>query len=518
METEVLPMTKKKKNKNSWQIYFCQKYIETIKKSEYEQMIDAINFLKNVKKNESEEQSHQRNTEILDLKYLMLISLYFKELTEVLKEQSECDSEEMGWEIETNKITEGEIFSSFNDLCRRLDIKPPNGKRQREQYKAKFRKYFDYIELNNGNSIMILEVFEFQAENPIENSRGKYIKEMQFLILNFLLKVASKHPEKIDSDGYMEYQTTNYQLLYHELKLINPYLQEHKDKEYMLDSFFGDKYPEYFQNQGISYNRMFLHNRLRDKMQSALSTALRKLNKVDEMIDLKEFPVVKIDDLETGKWQWMEIHSQKENTYIKNVRKNIARSLGEKNSWDCLYHGKQVEFEQKLHDKIYADKGWSEIRYRIKIGFNINHILEFIGDYTDTKTYKRILSDNIALALNQAIEKAVLSDNQQYLSVRQNYIESLKKHMVQTKTESEIQQEYDAEHYYKGHKYREGFTESQNLMIGYIVNPDELKNDEIKTYRKQWLNKMNDNKREILGRCLTEEEDGLFLNLLGDVE
>jgi hypothetical protein len=369
--------------------------------------------------------------------------------------------------------------------------------------------------MDYSNQIMILEIFE----EPIGKNQtytGKYIKEMQWLILNHLLSIARQNSELLDADGYMEYKTTYSQMLNKELKLISPYLKEHIDEDFLLDSFFTSKFPEYFQQQGAKFNLRFLYNKLYDRVKSALSTALKKLDKLDEMIDLEELYIVKVDDSKNGQWYWKEIHSQKEKTYIKNTRKSVAESLGYKNSWDCLYHGKQNEFEERLFNRVFIEQGWTEVRFRLSIGFNINHILKYIGEYTDVCSYKKILNDAIAFSMNQAALKAYQKDNDKFFQARDAYVIERKRVCVE-QTIEEIQEEYDSEYGYN-RIFREGFTDSQSLIIGYVVNPDDVRLEELKAYRRDWLKEhLKEYQKERLEDAynseeLLRDEDELFMD------
>lgn len=493
---------RKKEQKNLCQVNFYKNFVKADSKTDFEKMIDAITLLQNVGTKNELNVELQRQEELSNLKKLAYFSGYFETLSKILAAKNVEDILK-NIELDTSKLKAGQIFKSFNELCRVIEIKPPSGKRQREEYKTKFKRFFDFVEMDYSNQIMILEIYEI----PFENNRGKFIREMQLLILNYLLAVASKNTEIIDSEGYMEYKTTYSKMMKNELKLISPYFYYYKNDNSLVDDFFCSKYPQNFSYNNIVFNRKFLYNKLYSKIKSSISTALKKLNKVDEMIDLEEFYIVKIMDSKTDTWHWEEIKSQKEKTYIKNTRKSVAESLGYKTSWDCLYNGKKEEFEQKFFDCVQAEKGWMEVRFRVSIGFNVKHILKFIGEYTEVSTYRQILNENLSIALNQSAVKVYQESNKQYIKEREKYIECIKE--MDFRSNKEISEEYDDNNCSK-RKYLDDFPDNQKLMIAYIVNPDNNKKEELIEYKKQWLSK----KPEIstIDNLFAEDEDELFMD------
>lgn len=62
------------------------------------------------------------NQEVAYLRYLAGIANYFRDVFEELKKVANAKAVEGSLEIDTKKIKQGEIFPSFNELCRKPGI------------------------------------------------------------------------------------------------------------------------------------------------------------------------------------------------------------------------------------------------------------------------------------------------------------------------------------------------------------------------------------------------------------
>lgn len=498
-------MPRKEKIQVVMERMFAKQLAESCKQDEFENYRNCISFLQNVPTTFNDVEEAKRQKDLLQLQTVISLGNYFKELSIQLRENN-ADSNIKNrkiYEIDTSKLYVGMIIKNFRELCRIVGIpenKIPTAKGQYEDKRKILRRYFDFYEMKNNNQIIILEIYS----EPLEKTRntGKYLKETQILILDFLLNEARKHPKALDKNGYMEIKTTYSKLLKKQLKLINPCFSI----ENFLSDFFTEKYPEYFEEANAIYNLRNIYSRLFSKTRGAVHTALYKLNSIGEMLDVEEYYIVKIVEHTEEKgevYEWIEINNQKEKNYIKNTKKDIAESLGYKNSWQVFFNGKGEEYDEKFNETIRKQKGWNEVRYRVSIGFNVNHILKYLNEY-NTPNYKEILFENFARELNKQALDLFYKDETQYIAERERYIETEKKFsFLSNKSLEDLENQYDSKYYFK-RTYKKSFPDAQKLITAFTVNPREEQITELKEYKKDWLKKKDE---KIIDFTLDEYED-----------
>lgn len=507
---------RQKEKKNKQQLaYYNGAFRDAVSKSDFEKNIDCISFLQNINSG-----NEQCKTELQYLAAISILGEYIRLLNYSLKEKlkSESSEESSESELDTSKLYAWQIIKNFSELCRLVGIKPPSNNRQKEQYKNKFHRFFDFAEMDFSDNIIILEIYDKPLQRTQKYS-GKFIREIQLLILNMLISVAQQNPDALDEDGYMEYVTTYSRLLHKDLHLINSDFNKKIGNKYVFNSFFEEKYSDYFsERNSVEFNLITLYNRILQKYKGGVTTALQKLSGVEEMITFQKYHIAKKQE-ENENYKWVEIHSQKEETYIKNTRKVIAESMGYKNSMDCYNHGDGKAFEEKFNSKILQEKGWLEIRYRIKIGFNINHILSYVWEYQDVESYRAVLNRNMEEALNQQAIEQYQKDFEQYQSEKEKFIEAIKTGEIDCLygDAAEMEKQFDSKSTTYKKRYQQEYPESQRIITSYVVNPDLEMKDELNQFKKSMRKQATINIMENqIDLGLYEDEEALFIDSLDD--
>lgn len=505
-------MTRKEKaQRNDVQRLFYSKYSEAVNKNELEQLADAIAFLENISINPNNIQQHQNTLHELKLlvSFNMLLKVTSEIWTQFNEDANKKDFPSTSKELDVSKLYAGQIIKNFNELCTLVSFKKPDGKRQREQYKKKFSRYFDFVEMEYSNQIVILEIYE-EPLAKAQTYSGKFLNEIKYIILNYLIHVANNNPAAHDSDGYYELRTTYSRLMKKDLQLISPLFDEHIGDDYLLDSFFSQNYADCFQHSNVKYNLIVLSNRLYTKIRGAISTALRRLSSVDEMITLEEGYEAKIQS--SCSFEWKPISSKKDKTYLLNTMKDVAYNLGYKNSWQCRWHGKQKEFETELFKRTLKDKGWGEVRFRIKIGFNYLHLLKYMDEFSDYVDYRQSFFTNMAAALNSQALDWYNKEKTSYLEGWNRYLNIAKEYSSHVSID-ELWEEYEAKNYHF-RRYKDDFVDGQKLLTDYIINPDDIKKQELIQYKRCWIKHANESK--LCSNLTASEENDLYLDFEED--
>ena len=312
----------------------------------------------------------------------MYLYLYYLSTCLYRYTQQHKDDEQQplhSWEIDTGRLKPGDMFPNYKKLCEHLGVQPKSGKGRKLQ-EDMFRRYFDYQKVEGSQAIIIMDVYS-EPQDRTEYRNAKFINQIKVLIM---AKLCEEYHDGKARDNTIIYNTS-YSNLMKKLNLVNFYFWGKGDSKGENSSlnYFLKTYPQLFSydsnmkdNNSFLWNSRFFFSITMNKIKDAIRSALNSLQK-DDIITYKPGYMILLSDTRQTK----RLATDKEEAILKEIRKEIAESMGYRNSHIACFY-KPDEFYRQFRNRIMERFGWKDAYFNIRISITVKNLFREISSYT----------------------------------------------------------------------------------------------------------------------------------------
>jgi len=283
-------------------------------------------------------------------------------------------------EVDTTKITEGQIFDTYPELCRALGCEVYGGYQKTKQLKD-FARYFKYEK--SGKQYIITEIYtKPMSEEYRIAANAKYIMFVQNILLSYLSQ----------QDNEIIYLTQ--QNLWMILGMINNKYTimrtPHRREELMYLS----------EDMSIfDINHFFTRSntKFRDIVKTALnSLKRRKLLLCDEVYRIGE---IAGDDFFSSVMTYRDA-TDTERKYILRTERALLKEFGFETDYQLFSSDKRSLYYEKLEKIFQREKGWNNVYMCYKFIYDKSNIIAAINEDEEVKR----MNDLIVDVLNEQAE------------------------------------------------------------------------------------------------------------------
>lgn len=289
-------------------------------------------------------------------------------------------------EIDTSNIKIGDEFKNYKELCKALNIKPLKGNSRTKQ-EIRIQKYIDYEKAKYSQRIIILDIYE----NPIEETHrnARYVNEVKALIMCELFHCLPNNHNSIN--GTIVYKTT-YSKLIKRLGLVNKYFFNFDIPLYTYAMNDEPTLFDYNSDKAVNHNSFIYNYRLffdtvLDKQKGIIKSALKSLRAEGLLKFHGNYMIITYN--QSGQRNDI-VATDEDEGYIAEAEKYAANQLGYRNGNIIKIARRHFpkEFNRIFKNKIFTEKGWYDVYYRITINITYNNLTSCISDYTNLKLDK----------------------------------------------------------------------------------------------------------------------------------
>lgn len=407
--------------------------------------------------------------DFISLASLNLLAEYFRELN--ITQKSKADSK---LKCDTSKLYIGLVVKNYKEMCLLLNEDAKTGKAKKIQMKE-WARYFEYEKINNSNEYIILDIYPEPMPRGTKRNT-KFTNQLIILMLRELIK------KKENDEGNIIYCTT-YQKLIKKLNIVNKFFYKESLR------FFISRYPEWFKSDEDFENFKKEYNIFKiitkRKIKGAVKSALANLKK-DNLIFYTEYHKIREND------DYRKATTDEE-IYIQSLKKEIAKSMGYRNSnVATLYDSKK--FNELFTERLQAETGWDYIFYQLEIGTKKDMLLKHISEYTSYPLEESIYEISstkeniIRLEYNNNLSNTLIEQVENMADTKlKNKIKKFRENNTEYDdlTDEEIFQIYGLDKEISD-KYNTGYIGKQKTLINYLIPFDKEKIQElIDFYSKQ---------------------------------
>jgi len=285
-------------------------------------------------------------------------------------------------ELDTSKLTEGQIFNTYPELCRTLGCEVYGGYQKTKQLKD-FGRYFNYEK--DGKKIIITEIYpEPMNEEYRVAANAKYVTFVQNILLSYL----SQQEEEII------YITP--QRLWLLLGMVNnKYLvmkQHYRRQELLTLSEDMDMF---------DINHFFVRSnmKIRDILKSGLGSLKRRKLLICE--EVYRIGILESDSAYFRSGIVYRDATDNEKKYILRTERKLLKEFGFETDYQMLCSDKRTDYYNELGKIFKKEKDWENIYHCYKFIYDKGNIIEAINEDEETKQMNQLVID----ALNEQAEK-----------------------------------------------------------------------------------------------------------------
>ena len=297
-------------------------------------------------------------------------------------------------ELDTSKLTEGQIFDTYPELCRTLGCEVYGGYQKTKQLKD-FGRYFNYEK--DGKKFIITEIYpEPMSEEYRIAANAKYVAFIQNILLSYL----SQQEEEI---VYITQQQ-----LWTILGMVNnkyflmraPHRKE--DLMKLSDDMTMFDITHFFSRSGM-------------KFQDIIKTSLDSLKRRKLLLYERPYRIGELisdDDFFFHSGVVYREATDNEKKYILRTEKKIMNGLGFSDSFKLHASDKCITYYDKLEKTFKEEKGWNNVYLCYKFIYDKNNILEEINENEDVKKMNELIIEVLnEQAENNYKKKGYTSDS-----------------------------------------------------------------------------------------------------------
>ncbi len=416
--------------------------------------------------------------EFIFLLKLNLIAEHFRELS-----ISQKSNTNINLECDTSSLFIGLVVKNYKEMCILLNEDTKTGKAKIKQIEN-WKRFFDFEKLSNSNEYIILDIYPEPFPKGTKRNT-QFTNQLAVLILRELIK------QKENDEGNIIYYTT-YRKLIKKLNVVNQFFYKESLK------FFISKYPEWFKSDSDFENFKRDYNIFKTltkrKIKGAVQSALVNLKK-DNLIYYTEHHRIKVNDSYRNA-------TTNEEIYIQSVKKEIAESMGYRNSNVATLYDAE-KFNELFTERLQAETGWDYVFYQLEIGTKKDMLLKHITEYTSYPLRESIyeLSDNkensIRLEYNSNLSNALVEQAENMADTKiRNKMKQFRENNAEydDMTDEEIIQIYGLDKEILN-KYDNQYIERQKSLINYLISFDKCRIQELADF---YLNQICNAEQEFI--------------------
>ena len=295
-------------------------------------------------------------------------------------------------ELDTSKLTEGQVFETYPELCRALGCEPVKGNSKPKLLKE-FERYFNYEK--DGKKFIITEIYpEPISEEYRIAANAKYVGYIQNLLLPYL----AQQPEEIT------------------------YIRRHK--LWMILGMINSK-----------YLIMRAPHRKDDLLQLSEDMSVFDINHFFSRSSTKFYDIIKtsLNSLKRRKLVlWEDIYrigemistdsfrsemiyreaTDSEKKYILKTERNVLKEFGYDSEHQIKASNQRIAYYDKLAEIFKKEKGWVDVFSCYKFIYDKSNILEVINEDTELQEMNEVIVQTLnEQAENNYKKKGYTADN-----------------------------------------------------------------------------------------------------------
>lgn len=273
-------------------------------------------------------------------------------------------------EIDTSKITEGQIFNTYPELCRALGTEVYGGYQKTKQLKD-FERYFRYEK--NGKQYIITEIYNKPMNEEYRiAANAKYIMFIQNILLSYL---SQQEEETI----YLTQQN-----LWIILGMINnKYLimrapQNREDLMKLSDDM-----------SMFDINHFF--NRSNKKFRDIIKTALSSLKRRKLVLCEEVYRIGINENIHNNIGVTYRDANDLEKKYILKTERKLLQEYGFETDFQMFCSDKRSSYYDRLSEIFEEEKGWSNVYLCYKFIYDKGNIIEAISKDDEVKKMNELI-------------------------------------------------------------------------------------------------------------------------------
>lgn len=220
--------------------------------------------------------------------------------------------------ILTNRVSVGQTFSSFNALCKHIDIEPKKSGSQRAAIEKQLRRFFDYEKVSGSYSIRITAEHYSSPAPYITKRTGKHATDLNLAIRHLIIF----SPELLKNNYTKENIKRCLGIVHRRVMKMDP----RRNTQYRYES----------------------------KIYYALNSALTQFNKVGPL-NYEEYYMA-----QNGKGKWIRISPAEYTTYC-SISETVKIDFHINSVMEAKYRGKESDFWDELNEKCMKRLGFDHV-------------------------------------------------------------------------------------------------------------------------------------------------------------
>ena len=295
-------------------------------------------------------------------------------------------------ELDTSKITEGQIFETYPDLCRALGCEPVKGNSKPKLLKE-FERYFSYEK--DGKKFIITEIYpEPMSEEYRIAANAKYVGLIQNLLLPYLAQ----------QEGEITY--VRKLKLWMILGMIN--------SKYILmrAPHRKDDLMELSEDMtAFDINHFF--SRSSTKFYDIIRTSLNSLKRRKLLLWEEPYRIGEVINVNNYRSEIIyRDATDAEKKYILKTERKVLKEFGYDSDYQIKTGNKRIAYYDRLSEIFKEEKGWVDVFSCYKFIYDKNNILEVINEDNDLKQLNEVIIQTLnEQAENNYKKKGYTSDN-----------------------------------------------------------------------------------------------------------
>lgn len=300
------------------------------------------------------------------------------------------------YDIDTSALEIGMVIKNYKELCRLLNQEVKSGKAKRLQLEE-FKRYFDFEK--SGQKFIITDIYDTPLTIEDRRKLGNnsiYVKYIEMILLQYLAK----------QEGYTRTFTKRnwWGLLGMVNKKYNRIAPKQLEKiDYTITPFEINNF----------------YQRCNKKLEQILFSALNNLK--NRKLILWELQTVIVVINENGKEVYFLADDEEKKRILQVERYILKNVMGYEKIFQIFSKNKQIEYYQKVNEKLYELYGWHHYFKQIKLIYTPEDVIEAIQQ-SEIELQKEILNEKIITALNDNAKEKYDTENKKWEETCKNLI------------------------------------------------------------------------------------------------
>ena len=288
------------------------------------------------------------------------------------------------------------VIKNYKELCRLLNQEVKSGKAKRLQLEE-FKRYFDFEK--SGQKFIITDIYDTPLTKEDRRKLGNnsiYVKYIEMILLQYLAK----------QEGYTRTFTKRnwWGLLGMVNKKYNRIAPKQLEKiDYTITPFEINNF----------------YQRCNKKLEQILFSALNNLK--NRKLILWELQTVIVVINENGKEVYFLADDEEKKRILQVERYILKNVMGYEKIFQIFSKNKQIEYYQKVNEKLYELYGWHHYFKQIKLIYTPEDVIEAIQQ-SEIELQKEILNEKIITALNDNAKEKYDTENKKWEETCKNLI------------------------------------------------------------------------------------------------